>query len=87
MVMPDALGITHVSDLSPKDMEKVRSVAFLELTVTFDDHGIPLRPRRPARNKASPGKFSGWQQKGGRKKRINLMSFCSFQKMQSLELL
>ena len=58
MVMPDALGITHVSDLSPKDMEKVRSVAFLELTVTFDDHGIPLRPRRPARNKTSPGKLT-----------------------------
>ena len=56
MVMPDALGITHVSDLSPKDLEKVRSVAFLELTVTFDDHGIPLRPRRPAKVKSTPGK-------------------------------
>ncbi len=56
MVMPDALGITHVSDLSPKDLEKVRSVAFLELTVTFDDHGIPLRPRRPAKVKSAPGK-------------------------------
>ena len=59
MVMPDALGITHVSDLSPKDLEKVRSVAFLELTVTFDDHGIPLRPRRPAKVKSTPGKSDG----------------------------
>lgn len=58
MVMPDALGITHVNDLSAKDMEKVRSVAFLELTVTFDDHGIPLRPRRPAKVKSAPGKLT-----------------------------
>ena len=59
MVMPDALGITYVNDLSAKDMEKVRSVAFLELTVTFDDHGIPLRPRRPTKVKSTPGKLSG----------------------------
>ena len=59
MVMPDALGITYVNDLSAKDMEKVRSVAFLELTVTFDDHGIPLRPRRPAKIKSTPGKLTG----------------------------
>ena len=59
MVMPDALGITHVNDLSPKDLEKVRSVAFLELTVTFDDHGIPLRPRRPGKVKSAPGKLTG----------------------------
>lgn len=57
MVMPDALGITYVSDLSPMDLEKVRSVAFLELTVTFDDHGIPLRPRRPAKIKSTSGKL------------------------------
>ena len=55
MVMPDALGITYVSDLSPKDLEKVCSVALLELTVTFDDHGIPLRPRRQAKVKSTPG--------------------------------
>jgi len=42
MVSPDALGITHISDLSTADMEKVRSVALLELTVTFDDHDVPL---------------------------------------------
>lgn len=56
MVMPDALGITYVSDLSPQDLEKVRSVAFLELTVTFDDNGIPLRPRRPGRVKGASGR-------------------------------
>ena len=59
MVMPDALGITYVNDLSVQDMEKVRSVAFLELTVTFDDHGIPLRPRRPVKIKSTPGKPTG----------------------------
>ncbi len=51
MISPDQLGITRISDLSLKDMEKVRSVALLELTVTFDDHEIPLRSHRPARTK------------------------------------
>ena len=55
MVMPDALGITHISDLSPGDMDKVRSVALVELTITFEDHNIPLRPRRPAKLKSIPG--------------------------------
>ena len=55
MIMPDALGITHVSDLSPVDLEKVRSLALCELTVTFEDHGIPLRPRRHVKLKNIPG--------------------------------
>ena len=55
MISPDALGITRVTDLSQEDMVKVRSVALLELTVTFDDHDIPLRSRRPARVKSYPG--------------------------------
>ena len=58
--MPDLLGITHVSSLSPPDREKVRSLALLELTVTFDDHNIPLRPRRSAKAKSYPeGKLFG----------------------------
>ena len=57
MISPDALGITRINDLSPQDMERVRSVALLELTVTFDDHDIPLRSRRPARAKNYPGKY------------------------------
>lgn len=55
MVMPDALGITHISDLSQGDMDKVRSVALVELTITFEDHNITLRPRRQAKLKSIPG--------------------------------
>lgn len=50
-IMPDVLGITYIEDLSAQDRDKVRSLALLELTVTFDDHNIPLRPRRPAKVK------------------------------------
>lgn len=55
MIPPDALGITRIQDLSQQDMEKVRGVALLELTVTFDDHDIPLRSRRQTRIKNYPG--------------------------------
>ena len=58
VISPDALGITTVTDLSQQDMEKVRSVALLELTIMFDDHDIPLRSRRPAKAKSYPGKES-----------------------------
>lgn len=51
MISPDALGITRIQDLSQADMQRVHGVALLELTVTFDDHNIPLRSRRPARAK------------------------------------
>lgn len=54
MISHDALGITRIEDLSHQDMEKVRGVALLELTVTFDDHDIPLRSRRIARTKNYP---------------------------------
>ena len=57
MVMPDPLGITYISDLSPPDMDKVRSVALVELTITFDDHNISLRPRRATKVKNMPGKI------------------------------
>lgn len=53
--MPDVLGITYIEDLSAQDRDKVRSLALLELTVTFDDHNIPLRPRRPAKVKGVQG--------------------------------
>ena len=55
MVMPDALGITYIHDLSPPDMEKVRSVALVELTITFEDHNLSLRPRRALKLKNIPG--------------------------------
>ncbi len=41
-------------------MEKVRSVALLELTVTFDEHDLPLRSRRSTRNKSYPGGCGRW---------------------------
>ena len=53
--MPDPLGVTHIQDISPTDHVKVRSLALLELSVTFDDNGIPLRPQRPAKIKNVPG--------------------------------
>ncbi len=56
MVMPDPLGITYISDLSAPDMVKVLSVALVELTITFDDHNLPLRPRRATKLKNIPGK-------------------------------
>lgn len=57
-IEPDILGITHIEDLSPMDMVKVRSLSLLELTVVFDDHNIPLRPRRPPRTKSYPGTYA-----------------------------
>ncbi len=59
MVMPDALGLTYINDLSPPDMDKVRSVTLVELTITFDDHNLPLRPRRATKLKNVPGKGGG----------------------------
>lgn len=56
--MPDALGITHISDLSPVDLEKVRSLAFLELSITFEDHDIPLKLKKPAKVKNTSGTTS-----------------------------
>jgi len=51
MVVPDSLGITYISDLSSADMEKVRSVALVELTITFEDNNLPL-PMRPPRRQS-----------------------------------
>jgi len=56
MVTPTPQGITRIQDLSPPDMEKVRSLALLELTISFDEHEIHLRARRPAKTKSYPGK-------------------------------
>jgi len=36
----DDLGITHVDGLSKKDLDRVRSLALIDLTALFDMHDI-----------------------------------------------
>lgn len=53
-ISQDALGITHISDLTRQsDLDKIRVLALLELTVTLDDHNIPLRTLRATKAKAA----------------------------------
>lgn len=47
----DELGVTGVHDLSPQDMEKVRSLSLIELTALFDSHGLALHRRKPVRRR------------------------------------
>lgn len=47
-VAKDLLGITRIGDLSSPDMDKIRCIALIELTATFDYHSILVRvPRVP----------------------------------------
>jgi hypothetical protein len=39
-------------DISPYEQSKVRSLALLELQITYDEIGLPLRLRRPLKNKS-----------------------------------
>lgn len=42
------MGITRIGDLSSPDMDKIRCIALIELTATFDYHSILVRvPRVP----------------------------------------
>ena len=43
-LQPDPLGITEINDLGESDLEKVRCLAHIELSVTFEENNIPLRP-------------------------------------------
>ena len=47
-----------MSDLSPEDMEKVRCLAHIELSITFDENGIHLRTLRPAKPKNINGEYT-----------------------------
>ena len=47
----DELGVTRIVDLSSEDMEKVRSLALIELTALFDSHGLALHRRKPIKKK------------------------------------
>jgi len=42
----DGLGITHVEDLSKKDLERVQPLALIELTALFDEQGVTYIRRR-----------------------------------------
>ena len=47
-VAKDLMGITRIGDLSSQDMDKIRCIALIELTATFDFHTILVRvPRVP----------------------------------------
>lgn len=47
----DELGVTGVQDLSPQDMDKVRSLSLIELTALFDSHGLALHRRKPIKRR------------------------------------
>ena len=49
--------MTLISDLSPEDMEKVRCLAHIELSITFDENGIHLKTLRPAKTKNINGEY------------------------------
>jgi hypothetical protein len=47
ILVKDKLGITHIGDLSANDLERVRSLALIELTALFDSHSIMYSSRKP----------------------------------------
>lgn len=49
-IQPDPLGNTHIGDLSPSDLDHLKSLALIELTALFDNNNI-LWSRRKAKKK------------------------------------
>ena len=47
----DDYGVTRIEDLSAKDMEKVRSLALIELTALFDQNNLVFNRRKPTKRK------------------------------------
>ncbi|XP_028405819.1 LOW QUALITY PROTEIN: rho GTPase-activating protein 18-like [Dendronephthya gigantea] len=47
----DEYGVTRVDDLSAKDMEKVRSLALIELTALFEQNNLVFHRRKPNKRK------------------------------------
>lgn len=47
----DELGVTRIEDLSAQDMEKVRSLALIELTALFDSNNLVFNRRKPTKRK------------------------------------
>ena len=60
-IAPDPMGITRVGDLSAEDMKKVRRLAFIELTSTFDHHGLALRMPKAEKVKSVKGEPTQWR--------------------------
>lgn len=52
---PDSLGITTVDDLSEGDMEKIRCLAHIELTITFEENNISFKTLRIPKIKINNG--------------------------------
>jgi len=46
VVAQDDLGVTHVDGLSTEDLERVRSLALIDLTALFDMHGVTYARRK-----------------------------------------
>ena len=55
----DGLGITDVDGLSKKDLDRVRSLALIDLTALFDLHGITY-VRRKAKARGRGQWFCSW---------------------------
>jgi len=54
----DGLGITDVDGLSRKDLDRIRSLALIDLTALFDLHGITyVRHKAKSRGR---GWWLGW---------------------------
>uniref|UniRef100_A0ABM0MFV6 Rho GTPase-activating protein 18-like n=1 Tax=Saccoglossus kowalevskii TaxID=10224 RepID=A0ABM0MFV6_SACKO len=45
-IVPDKLGLTSLDYLAPKDVDRIRSLALIELTAMFDSYLLSLRPLR-----------------------------------------
>ena len=49
--MPELEGTTCIGDLSDEDMNKIRSLALIEVTALFDAHNIPMKRRKQSKQK------------------------------------
>jgi hypothetical protein len=47
----DPLGVTMLDDLSTRDMEKIKCLAHIELSITFYENNIPMRTLRSPKAK------------------------------------
>ncbi|XP_077990065.1 rho GTPase-activating protein 18-like isoform X1 [Glandiceps talaboti] len=45
-IIQDKLGLTPIDNLGVKDIEKIRSLALIELTAMFDNYSLSVRPMR-----------------------------------------
>ncbi|CAB4004730.1 rho GTPase-activating 18-like [Paramuricea clavata] len=55
----DEYGITRIEDLSQRDMEKVRSLALIELTALFDQNNLVFNRRKPTKRKTKENGIFG----------------------------